>query len=407
MKNTPESKTNRIILIMLIGFITAFFWYYLKNSIVPPITDKVITPFHWPISIFCDYYSINNTFNQWGFYGEYNYLTGGITLLQILKFVSLGNPYNASKVILLAYFFFSSFYVFKMTKNLSKNIRYLATVVLVFCNYPILFVVHTANFEGFVLILLIFSYLFYKKNKINITFILIGVAGAIKIFPLFIWFAYVKKENFLISIKYTSLGFFLAFISPFIISLIYYPNGNIIDGFWGWAETISSGRAMQMYKDTMVVGYNGVFFGHSLLNSIRLIMTPQESMMFSFMTKYYGPILFISSFLILISSIISLKIKSVLHRYIFILSALCLFRPTSTDYYLIQFFVPFIALMVSDSDSKLDWKLLIGITILFLSKNYYLFYDNNYITSNTIINSLVLLFLYLVILINPINRINR
>ncbi len=404
MNRTPESKTNAIILVMLIGFISAFFWYYLKDSIIAPISDSVITPFHWPISIFCDYYAINNTFNQSGFYGDYNYLTGGITLLQILKFISLGNPYYASKIILFTYFFFSAFYVYKMTDKLSPNIRYLAIIILVFFNYPILFVVHTANFEGFVLILMIFSYLYYKKNRIDITFFLIGVAGAIKIFPLFIWFVYVKKDNFFKSIKYTSFGFLIAFISPFIISLFYYPHGNIADSFMGWVDTLTSGTATKMYKDTMVVGYNGVFFGHSLLNSIRLIMTPNEGFMFAFMTKYYLQILLTSAGLILFSSFISFKIKSVIYRYIFILAALCLFRPTSTDYYLVQFFVPFVALMMSDLNYKYDFKILIATCILLLSKNYYIFFDNNYITSNTIINSLTLLFIYFIIILNPKSR---
>ena len=154
-----------------------------------------------------------------------------------------------------------------MTKKLSPNIRYLATIILVFFNYPILFVVHTANFEGFVLILLIFSYLYYRKNRADITFFLIGVAGAIKIFPLFIWFVYVKKDNFLKSIKYTSLGFLIAFISPFIISLFYYPHGNVVDSFIGWTDTLASGTATKMYKDTMVVGYNGVDRKSTRLNS--------------------------------------------------------------------------------------------------------------------------------------------
>ena len=119
----------------------------------------------------------------------------------------------------------------------------------------------------------------------------------------------------------------------------------------GWVDTLTSGTATKMYKDTMVVGYNGVFFGHSLLNSIRLIMTPNEGFMFGFMTKYYLQILLTSGGLILFSSFISFKIKSVIYRYIFILAALCLFRPTSTDYYLVQFFVPFVALMMSDLNS--------------------------------------------------------
>ena len=69
---------------------------------------------------------------------------------------------------------------------------------------------------------------------------------------------------------FTSLGFLLTFISPFLISLIYYPEGNIVDGFVAWTETLKSGQALEMYKNTMIIGYNGVFFGHSLLNSIRL-----------------------------------------------------------------------------------------------------------------------------------------
>ena len=399
MNKTPESKINLIILIMLGGFLLAFFWYYLKKVIVPPYTAGIITPFHNQLNIFCDYYSIANTFFLSGFYGAYNYLPGGITLLQIMKFISFGNPYIGSKIIMICYFSVSSFYVYKMSETIQKNTKLLAIIVLVFCNYPILSAVHTANFEGFVLIILIFAYLFYRKKEINKTFLLIGIAGAIKIYPLFLFFVYLKKENFFNAFKYTTIGFISAFISPFIISLFYYPEGNVIDGFVGWSETLLNGEAMEMYKNTMIIGYNGVFFGHSLLNSIRLIMTPYEGYMIKFMTEYYSYILLSSGLLILASSLIALKIQNTIYRYIFIVAALCLFRPTSSDYYLIQFFVPFIALIVEQRNYKFDHIILISTCLLFLSKNYYLFFDNNYITSNTIINSLLLLFIYLIIII--------
>tara|TARA_B100000941_G_scaffold53477_1_gene34529 strand:- start:444 stop:1682 length:1239 start_codon:yes stop_codon:yes gene_type:complete len=404
MNKTPESKTNMIILIMLIGFLSAFFWYYLKKVIIYPYTAGITTPFHNQVNIFCDYYSIANTFFLSGFYGSYNYFPGGITLLQILKFVSFGNPYLGAKIIMLSYFSFLSFFIFKMCKKMPKQIKTLGILALVFCNYPILSTVHTANFEGFVLIILIFSYLYYLKGDISKTFMLIGVAGAIKIYPLFIFFVYLKKNNFIYAVKYTSLGFLIAFASPFIVSLIYYPEGNIIDGFNAWANNLLSGQAMEMYKNTMIIGYNGVFFGHSLLNSIRLLMTPNESFMISFMTEYYSYILFLSTFLILMSCLISLKIKSLIYRYIFILSALCLFRPTSSDYYLIQFLIPFVALMLCKKNYIFDMKILIAVCLLFLSKNYYIFYDNNYITSNTILNTILLLFIYFIIVLNPKSR---
>ena len=103
------------------------------------------------------------------------------------------------------------------------------------------------------------------------------------------------------------------------------------------------------------------------------LMTPYESIMISFMTNYYSHVLLSSTLIILASSIISLKIKNIIYRYIFILSALCLFRPTSSDYYLIQFIVPFVPLMLSELSYKNDLKILIAVCLLFLSKNYYLF----------------------------------
>ena len=60
--------------------------------------------------------------------------------------------------------------------------------------------------------------------------------------------------------------------------------------------------------------------------------------------------------------------------------------------------------MLSEFSYKNDLKILIAVCLLFLSKNYYLFYDNNYITSNTILNTLLLLFLYFVIILNSNNK---
>ena len=69
-----------------------------------------------------------------------------------------------------------------------------------------------------------------------------------------------------------SVGFGLMFIMP-----LYYQHsyslGNFTDNLLQWINTFPEG--LKFYKNHMVLGWSGVHFGHSVLNSLWLILGPE------------------------------------------------------------------------------------------------------------------------------------
>lgn len=386
-KLNKRDKLNLVTSIIFIGFISSFLYYYVIESIIYPPSPDIFTPFHNIINIFCDYYSIDNYFHLNGFNSsKNNYFPGSLLIIQILKLLTFSNPYIGVKIILTLYISFIILFLNSFLKEIKILEKILFIGILTFCSYPFLFTFHTANFEGFVFIGLALSFLFYCKRKHYLTGFFIGFASSLKIYPLIFLLVFARISN----IKKLSLGIFsglsIMFFLPFILSSFIFPYGNIVENLNQWIVTFPEG--LIFYKNHMVLGWSGVHFGHSILNSLWLILGPSFNL-----NNFYGAFIIILAILLSLCCIKLIKMKKVLFKFIFCLTTVCLLAPTSTDYKLIHFFIPLVFMINSRDKNKDSIKILILISLLMISKSYIYFYDNIYANTNTIFNTFILLYI--------------
>ena len=393
-----ENKLNLSALIIFIGFISSFFYYYIIESLIYPPSPDIFTPFHNIINVFCDYYSIDNYFHINGFdSSQNNYFPGSLLIIQILKTFTFSNPYVGVKIILLLYIFFLLFFISYYLKNIDFIQKTIYLLIITFLSYPFLFTLHTANFEGFVFIGLALSFIFYFKRKFFITGFFVGFATSIKIYPLIFVLVYARKTNIKNLLLGMSVGFGMMFIMPFILSIFVFPFGNFTDNLFQWINTFPEG--LKFYKNHMVLGWSGVHFGHSVLNSLWLILGPG----FDF-SNYFDVFIYIFGTALTLSVLKLLKMNLTINKFIFCLCFLCLFTPTSTDYKLLHFLIPLMYLIRSTNKNSDFIKLLILISLLMVSKSYFYFYDNIYANTNTLLNTLILFYIGLLSL--KIDKLN-
>ena len=60
----PKDKFHLVLKILLPGFIFCFLFYYFKSLLIQPYAPLLETPFHHPVSVFCDYYGFNDAFSN-------------------------------------------------------------------------------------------------------------------------------------------------------------------------------------------------------------------------------------------------------------------------------------------------------------------------------------------------------
>ena len=157
----PKDKFNLVLKILLPGFIFCFLFYYFKSLLVQPYAPLLETPFHHPISVFCDYYGFNDSFARFGFNLQHGgYLPGGFLFLQIIGSLSFFNPYVGIKLFIFFISFLFLLYIFKVFKDWSFGDKFLLFISLCFLNLPMLFMFHTGNFEGISFILILYAFYF-------------------------------------------------------------------------------------------------------------------------------------------------------------------------------------------------------------------------------------------------------
>ena len=127
----PKDKFHLVLKILLPGFIFCFLFYYFKSLLIQPYAPLLETPFHHPVSVFCDYYGFNDAFAKFGFNLQHGgYLPGGFLFLQIIGSLSLFNPYVGIKLFIFSISFFFLLYIFKFFKSWSFGDKFLIFIFI-------------------------------------------------------------------------------------------------------------------------------------------------------------------------------------------------------------------------------------------------------------------------------------
>lgn len=213
--------------------------------------------------------------------------------------------------------------------------------IMVFLSYPSLFILHTANLEGWVGAGILLAALMFVQKKYVWFAIILGIVGSFKGIPLIFLAALIPFVPCRKIFQYSGLAI-LTSVSLNLIALVILPGGFRTDGMVGVSNAIEGLKKSQaMYIELMVNGGSGNHFGHSLLNTIHTI--------------WGGEILKSSDFGIIVTMIFIallglflclLKIKktNIPAWAIFLMIGIvaCLGTATSTDYKLVYLFPAFV-----------------------------------------------------------------
>ena len=312
----------------MIGWGLAIFWLYVRaafrgaefpyNTFLPA-----------PVTRFGDFYLMYDEWARLGLGGVgygLSYLPATYIFVHVLRTIT-ENPYDAivySQIPLLAFLPIIVFFMFRR-KGFAFS---LIVFLIILFSYPNIIAWHTGNIESWIGLLLILASFSWALNKKYLFVILIGLAGAMKIYPLiFLLMLVVKREKDIIR---SALLAFVTIFGTNIIAITFLKNGILANGI-GYTKRIIQSliESQQMYQELMWYSGSGNAFGHSLLNSIHLFFGENYLPTKQF---YYVPgIILIMIFIFVLILNKGNKLTDWKLLTIFGVSA-CLFVPTSSDY---------------------------------------------------------------------------
>lgn len=218
-------------------------------------------------------------------------------------------------------------------------------LLITFVNYPMLFMIHTGNLEGWILVLLLFVVANIIRRQNTRAAVFLGVAIAMKLYPAVFLVVLLHRKT-----SRESINLFLvttvSALGSTLFSLMVLPGGLTS----GVGVLRNMFRSQELYRELMIDGASGINFGHSLLNGIHAVFGQEVLRTEDWYLLFAGGgvLVLLGSFLLQNCSV------SVLWRQAIAAACIgCLFVPTSTDYKLV-YFIPGIILFCC-SKIKLSW----------------------------------------------------
>jgi len=397
-----KKKIDLIFKIVLIGLSLSFFYHLLFH----------ILGFEYPKSTFLfnpkdrfgDFLNLYKLFkNSFNPYNS-NYINPHFpfgTLVEFL-FCKLGGR----DLSLYLFFLINIFFIYRFSrlmfldKKVSKNDMFKYFFVLFF-SYPFIFTIDRANFEITVFVFIIFFYYFYYISiKPNLAVLFLSCAISMKLFPVLLVLLIIKRKDWISLVKTFILSLILTFSALLIMDGGIFKN---IELFLNNQE-----RYFSLYIKGTEALQAGLAFSHSIFGLIRLF-----SLKFNFYFQNFNKIIFSYNIFVFIYSIlISFYIvaleEETWKQLALIIFTFNLLPYTSADYKMIHILLPFSLFVLNDGEVHKTYSILFS--LLFIPKAYYVFdwikSDSGFadISISNVINSLLMLFFSLVIIVEVIKR---
>jgi hypothetical protein len=254
-------------------------------------------------------------------------------------------------------------------------------VICTFLSYPVLFTLHTGNFEAIVFMLLACFATLYQQKKYALSTLPLAWAIAMKAFPAVLLILFIADR------KYRELLYALLGVAFFcLLPLLVYPGG-ILEGAGGYLSRLKASQ--KMYADVMVMVPSGMHFGHSLVNAVQLMMGntfPDRTLFF----KPYAA--FALGFFAVVSAYIVLVERELWKKMTLLVSCMCLLPFTSTDYKLLHFYIPLFMFINSKEKGRFDGVYIVGLTLMLAPKFFLVIKGNGLMHEHTyIVPALMLL----------------
>ena len=381
-----DNEINLVATLVLLFFLINVYFYYVHGFFYNlSFPNNTFLPNG--VTRFCDFYGLHDQWRRTAFAGVgygLSYFPATYLLVEVLTYTAHpGYAVAIMEFLFLTFFLFYTYYNVK-TDSLIDSLRNVG--LLTFTSYPVLFIWHTGNLEALVFMFLVLFVFFYKNGKTAISVIPLGMAIAMKLFPLVFVVLYIKDK------KYRDIFRLLLIICLLSLLPLLLFKGGLFNDPLGYFKNFHASQ--KMYAQLMIFGGSGMHFGHSLLNGIEAAFGGR---IFSIMEILIKPYLVVALCAFLLTAIYIIKYKPVFWKIITLLViTMCLLPYTSTDYKLIYFFIP-LYLFINREDklhTRESLMFLVLFVLLIVPKAFCYFHGDDYATLNIVLNPIVMIILF-------------
>lgn len=380
-----EEKIKYVVTIITIGFVAiTFFFYYRGMFLGLAFPQNTFLP--GPVTRFGDLFLTLDQWTRLSFNGVgfgLSYFPSTYLIVDVISKIDTGML--AAGILLIVLFSFLGIYTYSNLKTGQKIESIQNAFVCTFMTYPVLFTAHTANLEAFVFIFLCLFVFFYQREKIFLSTVFLSMAISMKLFPAVFLVILIADK------KYKELLYIFAGVVIFTLLPLLIFEGGLSNGLDSYLRNLMASQ--QMYKDLMIISGTGNYFGHSLLNGIRIVMDVHFPPMEKIMKLYLG---FAMVVFVVLSIYIILIEKVFWKRVALLVIAMCLLPYTSTDYKLMHLFIPLFLFInqkmpnEQDKTGSFDLLYILSFSLLLIPKNYYYFYENPFLSINNVLNTILM-----------------
>ena len=250
--------------------------------------------------------------------------------------------------------------------------------ILSFMTYPVLFSFERANLENMLFIFIALSlYCYQKNNKIG-TVMFLGLASALKLYPLLFIVLFIADKRYWEAIGTILWTMFLTFISLFILK----PNWN--------QNVISIWEAIAGLSNNCINGTSCIQYSISLWASLKFLYLryfSHTSNVLIFAKSYQISTALLGGIVVFFILVVE---KQFWRKLTLVISAILLFPIVSNEYKMLYILLP-LAYWINSPAKKDDAWYLILYALLLIPKNYYwVALGGREISINEFLNSAIL-----------------
>jgi len=284
-------------------------------------------------------------------------------------------------------------YIYLTTNSINNYLLSLKNIIVytLFC-YPVLLAFQTGNIEIIVLFFIILFIYLYKSNNYVLSSASLAMAISIKLIPI-VFLLIIFSDR-----RYKLIFSTFIFIILFSVLPLIFFKGGFDSGIFAYFGRLAASQ--KLYFDLMVLSQAGIHFGHSIYNSLCILLP-------SIVGNRLGLNIYLTLTLIFFVLVLFYVYRTPMEFWqkVCLSSALaCLLPYTSTDYKLILFLPALFLFFNSINKSKYNYLYNLLITLLLVPKNYLYFNNNPLHSLNSIMNTSILIFLVIILFLDTKNN---
>ena len=402
LRLTRDMKIAWLMTIVIAGFFSSVTFYYFRDFVFNPTAPvKAFLP--QPDVRFGDFWSTINAWKTWQFAGinpGLSYFPATYLITQIFVAINDFGLNNGTTdnlpfpyVYTLVFVPFCFAYCAWGLRSDLKSETFLRAFVMTAMSYPVLFTIHTGNFEAFVFICITLFFYLFQTGRYRLSTLPLAMAISMKLFPAVFVVMYLCRRRYR-EIAYTGLYCFALTLLPLLIF-----RGGIRQGIGNYLKNFHASQ--NIYLKIMILDNSGCHFGHSLLNGTRSLLLNTSNDLSRFIPSILMPYFCFTLVFFAALALYIILIERVFWKQAALLVlAMCLLPFTSTDYKLMHFMIPlflFINAEKSEKSEKFDAVYLVLFAFLFIPKTYFDLHGDPSLHEADILNPLVMLAMLLLI----------